>query len=158
MRTGYVRFLRGLLVLFGAGLAAFAVFLLPYFAELAAQHYTELSYLKIPILIFAYVSAVPFYIALHEGVQICGSILDSEPFSQRNRTAFRRAGICALTVSVWYFAGTLTMLGLGAQRPIIYAVGALVTCCALIFALLCAVLDQLLARAIELREENELTV
>ncbi len=54
MRTGYVRFLRGLLILFGAGLAAFAVFLLPYFAELAAQHYTELSYLKIPILIFAY--------------------------------------------------------------------------------------------------------
>ncbi len=39
MRTGYVRFLRGLLILFGAGLAAFAVFLLPYFAELAAQHY-----------------------------------------------------------------------------------------------------------------------
>ncbi len=38
MRTGYVRFLRGLLILFGAGLAAFAVFLLPYFAELAAQH------------------------------------------------------------------------------------------------------------------------
>lgn len=158
MHTRYVRFLRAVLVLFGAGLAAFAVFLLPHFAELAARHYTELAYLKIPIMVFAYLSAVPFYVALHEGVQICGSILDSEPFSVRNRTAFRRAGICALTVSVWYLAGTLTMLGLGAERPIIYVVGALVTCCALIFSLLCAVLDQLLARAIELREENELTV
>ena len=155
MHTRYVRFLRAVLVLFGAGLAAFAVFLLPHFAELAARHYTELSYLKIPILIFVYLSAVPFYVALHEGVQICGSILDSEPFSVRNRTAFRRAGICALAVSVWYLTG---MLGLGVERPIIYVVGVLVTCCALIFSLLCAVLDQLLARAIELREENELTV
>lgn len=158
MRTQYVRFLKALLILFGAGLAAFAVFLLPYFADLAANHYTELSDLKVPIMVFAYLSAVPFYIALHEGVQICGSILESEPFSVRNRIAFRRAGICALIVSLWYAVGTLVMLGLHVERPIIYVVGVLVACCALIFALLCAVLDQLLARAIELREENELTV
>lgn len=158
MHTQYVRFLRALLILFGVGLAGFAVFLLPYFANLAANHYTELAYLKIPIMVFAYLSAVPFYIALHEGVQICGSILDSEPFSGHNRIAFRRAGICAMTVSLWYLAGTLVMLGLQVERPIVYVVGILVACCAMIFALLCAVLDQLLARAIELREENELTV
>ncbi len=158
MHTQYVRFLKSVLILFGVGLAAFAVFLLPYFAELAARHYAELAYLKIPILIFVYCSAVPFYVALHEGVGICGSILNDEPFSERNRTAFKRAGFCALTVSVMYAAGTLLMVALQVERPIIYVVGVLVTCCALIFALLCAVLNQLLARAIELREENELTV
>ena len=40
----------------------------------------------------------------------------------------------------------------------IYIVGVLSGVCALIFTLLCAVLDQLLAKAIEIREENDLTV
>lgn len=158
MHTRYVQFLKAILILFGVGLALFAVFLLPVFAEHAAKHYTELAYLKLPIMIFVYCSAVPFYAALHQGVRICDSILKTDPFSRENQRAFSRAGGCALLVSVMYAAGTVVMALLQVQRPIIYVVGILIACCALIFALLCAVLNQLLARAIELREENELTV
>ncbi len=158
MHTRYVQFLKAVLILFGVGLALFAVLLLPVFAEHAAKHYPELGYLKLPILIFVYCSAVPFYIALHQGVRICSSILKTDPFSYENQKAFSRAGFCALFVSGMYAIGTGVMAILQVQRPIVYVVGILIACCALIFALLCAVLNQLLARAIELREENELTV
>lgn len=158
MRTRYVQFLKAVLVLFGVGLALFAVFLLPVFAERAARYYAELAYLKLPILIFVYCTAVPFYAALHQGVRICDSILKTDPFSRENQKAFSRAGFCALFASIMYAVGTAVMAALQVQRPIVYAVGILIACCAMIVALLCAVLNQLLARAIELREENELTV
>lgn len=158
MRKNYVIFLKAVLILFGVGLLAFAVFLLPKFAEMAADYYTELRYLKLPGLIFVYCSAVPFYVALFQGVRICDSILQSDPFSRKNRKAFSIAGICALVVTLMYYAGTVTLVFLQVEHLIIYIVGVLIGSCALIFALLCAVLDQLLAKAIEIREENDLTV
>jgi len=57
-----------------------------------------------------------------------------------------------------YYCGTLALVFLQVDRLIIYIVGVLIGSCALIFTLLCAVLDQLLAKAIEIREENDLTV
>ena len=158
MRKNYVLFLKAVLILFGVGLLAFAVFLLPKFAEMAANYYTELRYLKIPGLIFVYCTAVPFYIALFRGVRICDTILQSDPFSRKNRKAFTIAGVCALIVALMYYGGTLALVFLQVDRLIIYIVGVLIGSCALIFTLLCAVLDQLLAKAIEIREENDLTV
>lgn len=142
----------------GVGLLAFAIFYLPYFANLAANYYKELAFLKTPVMIFVYISAIPFYIALFQGYKICGTIIKSNPFSKENVKSFRIASISALSVSVLYFAGTGVFALVKVDRPIMYIIFILIGACALVFTLLCEVLSQLLKKAIEISEENELTV
>lgn len=157
-KNNYVKFLRAVLVILGVGILGFAVFYLPYFAELAAAYYEDLAFLKTPILIFVYISAVPFYIALFQGYKICNTIVNNNPFSTGNLKSFKIASFSALAVSVMYFAGTGVFAILKVERPILYIVFVLIGVCALVFTLLCEVLNQLLSKAIELREENDLTV
>lgn len=157
-KNNYVKFLRAVLLILGVGILVFAIVYLPYFAELAAGYYKELSYLKTPLLIFVYMSAVPFYIALFQGYKICSTIVNNNPFSKENVKSFRIASFSALTVSIMYFTGTGAFVFLKVDRPILYIVFTLIGACALVVTLLCEVLSQLLKKAIEISEENELTV
>lgn len=158
MKKQFDKILMYTLIGFGGLVFLFGVLLLPQFANQAAIHYPELAHLKIPALVVVYLTLGAFYVVLAEGVKICKRIVQDDPFSEGNLKSFKISAISAGAVAAVYALGIVAMAILSVGPFVMYIVCTVISLCALVVSLLCAVLNELLKKAIALRIENELTV
>ncbi|NEU31970.1 DUF2975 domain-containing protein [bacterium LRH843] len=137
---------------------ALCIFWLPWRADVLANMYPEFAYLQYPLLIGLYLTAIPFYYALYQALRMLKIIDQNHAFSNLSVGALRSIKYCALIISVMYVLGFATLSSLNASNPGILLIGLIIAFTSCVIAVFSAVLQKLLAYAIDLKSENDLTV
>jgi hypothetical protein len=107
-----------------------------------------------------YASAIPFYIALYQALQLLSYIDKSKAFSELSVRALKNIKNCAITISVLYALG-MPLFCLVADKddaPGIIVIGMVMIFASMVIAVFAAVLQKLLKEAIDIKSENDLTV
>ena len=157
-KRGSTIFLRTTIFLMGIAVATLCIFLFPWLANVGSikPEFADLRY----VLIGAYITTIPFFIALYQALKLLGFIDKNTAFSGLSVKALTNIKYCALTISAIY-TGTLPFLFSLADAddaPGLVAIGLIIIFASLIIATFAAVLQKLLQSAIDIKSENDLTV
>lgn len=152
------RVLRVLLVLLVVLLAPAMLVLYEVGAE-TAREFPEFAHLHLPAFATAVVTAIPFLAAVGVVFRLLRVADDGEAFSPRTVTLLRRLAV-HLTVTAAYLTAWFVGLGIAAgQTHPSLVLGWLGAEVVLVFLVMLALLlGRLFAAAVELRQDNELTV
>ena len=135
-----------------------AVFWLPGTAALFAEDAPEYAYLQYPLLIAIYVTMIPFLCAITEGLRLSRRVAKNEAFSGESVLHLKRIKMCAFVISLLYLIGGLVLSQLVDLAPGIALLGIIIMLASLMIGLISGILEELLRRALEIKEENDLTV
>ncbi len=72
---------------------------LPWIANEAADQYREFAYLKYPVLIGIYVTAIAYFGALYQALRLLSYIDKNKAFSELSVKALKKIKYCAITIS-----------------------------------------------------------
>lgn len=147
-------FLRCAIILMGLAVMALCVLVLPQ--DLMAPG--GLGYR--PIIWGMYVTAIPFFIALYQGLKLLHYIDKNNAFSKASIKALAIIKYCALSIGVLYTAG-MPYIYAAAQEddaPGVIVIGLVFAGTSLVIAVFSALLQKLLQNAITMKSENDLTV
>lgn len=113
-----------------------------------------------PILLGMYVSAIPFFVALHQTLKLLNYIDRNKAFSSVSVMALKYIKYCAVTISALYAAG-MPYIYLVAEKddaPGVIVIGLVIGGASFVIATFAAVLQKLLQNAADIKSENDLTV
>lgn len=158
MNSKTTTILKWVVLLFAAVVFVLSVTYLPSVANSMAEQYPQYSQTKIPLMIYLYISSIGFYYAIVMAVKICNNINKNILFDNANLKAFFNTSMVALAELVYYAVGLVAALCFDLCHQYVVIFFAVVVFCALVLYLLCAVVCQMLKKAIAIREENDLTV
>ncbi|MDD4760668.1 MAG: DUF2975 domain-containing protein [Bacteroidaceae bacterium] len=130
----------------------------PFLGSETVFIYPELGYMYWPCLIFVWVTAVPFYVALYKGWLICEEISNDNSFCQENAQRLKEISKLALFECILYLAAMIILLVLNLLHPSILLMTLFVIFVGISIAVVCAALSHLVEKASELKEENDLTI
>ena len=147
-------------VMLGIPVAALSVLLLPWIARDAAQSSIRMAYVIYGILILMYISVVPFFAALYQGFRLLGYIDSNKAFSELSLKSIQKIRSCAAAISIIYlFAMPLFYIVAEIDdAPGVILVGMIFVFAPLSVAVFAAILKKLLKNAIDLKNDNELTI
>ena len=151
-------FLKIAVILIGIPVLALCIFVLPWIANEAADHYPRLVYF--PILIGMYITAVPFYFALYQAFKLLSYIDKNKAFSELSVRTLKNIKYCAAIIGSIYGA-CMPLFYLIAEKddaPGIIIIGLAFTFAPIVIAVFAAVLQKLLKNAIDIKSENDLTI
>ena len=154
MKQGSTLFLKGVIFIIALAVLALCVFVLP----VGLMNENVGGYL--PIIIGMYITTLPFFVAIYHGYKLLSLIDQNKAFSELSVNALNIIKYCAIAITVLYGIGMPQILAV-AQRddaPGVVLIGLVFTFASAVVATIAAVLQKLLANAIELKSENELTV
>lgn len=151
-------FLKSAVVLMGVPILVLSIFGLTWLIDNPAN--PEYGHILYPILIGMYASTIPFFIALYQAFRILTYIDKKEAFSEFSVKALRRIKFCAMTISALYvlmlpFVFLLAELD---DAPGLILFGSVPVFASMVIAVFAAVLQKLLKNAIEIKNDNELTI
>ncbi len=153
-------FLKLAVILMGFPVLALCIFLVPELGNIAAKLLPEFAYIKYPVFIAFYASAIPFYFALYQAINLLSYIDKNEAFSELSVKALRKIKYCAVTITSLHVL-VLPLFYLFAEKddaPGVIFVGLVVPFASMVVAVFAAVLQKLLKNAIDIKSENDLTV
>jgi hypothetical protein len=112
------------------------------------------------IVIGLYITAVPFFVALWQTFKLLSYIDKNTAFSELSVQALKNIKYCATSVSAVYvlFVPLLFPIADADDAPGLIIFGMIIACAPISVAFFAAVLQKLLASAIEIKSENDLTV
>jgi len=153
-------FLKGAICVIGLGVLAFCIFAIPAISSGVGVEWPRLAYLKYPILILGYLSAVPFFFALHQALKLLSYIDKKTAFSDSSVRALKYIKYCGIVMSILYLASLpiIFQIADADDAPGLVVIGMLMTAAPIVVAVFAAVLQKLLQNAIDIKSENELTV
>lgn len=102
-----------------------------------------------PSLILLYVSGIPAIILVYQFIKLFKSLKEDNPFIQNNVKALTIASICSLIIAIEYIVGMFIILS-------VFAI--IITGVFAIAWLGLYILSELLKKAIDYKEENDLTI
>ncbi|MBP9771700.1 MAG: DUF2975 domain-containing protein [Candidatus Pacebacteria bacterium] len=153
MKQGSTFFLKSIIYLIGLAVLGLCVILL-------GVSVSGNGGLYLPVLINMLITAVPFFIALYQGLLLLTYIEKDTAFSDLSVQAIRNIKHCAFTISVLYAIG-MPFLIYAADKddaPGAIIIGLVCIFAPLITSVFAAVLEKLLRNALALKSENDLTV
>ncbi|KGI86720.1 MULTISPECIES: DUF2975 domain-containing protein [unclassified Exiguobacterium] len=153
-------FLRLAVFVLAVPIVAACLFLLPYIWREAVESGSWIEDSIRPIVIGMYVSAIPFFLALFQAFMLLRLIDRDEGFSYRAVQSLRMIKYCALAITAVYI-GTLPFFYWFAERddaPGFLLIGLVFVFAAFVVAVFAELLQKLLKRAIDMKQENDLTV
>ncbi|MFS0780589.1 DUF2975 domain-containing protein [Bacillus sp. 1P06AnD] len=153
-------FLKVTVILMGIPVLALCIFLVPKIADYAAVLVPDSSFIKYLVILFFYVTAIPFYFALYQTFKLLCYIDKNKAFSEISVRHLKQIKNCAITISILYVAG-LPLFYLIADRddaPGVILIGLVIIFASMVIAVFAAVLQKLLKEAIDIKSENDLTV
>ncbi|HHX24313.1 MAG TPA: DUF2975 domain-containing protein [Thermoanaerobacterales bacterium] len=120
-------------------------------------HYAHIIY---PVIIGMYVSSIPFYIALYNAFKLLVYIDKNIAFSELSVTALKNIKYCAISISILYtvIMPFVYLLAKKEDAPGLIIIAMIPLFASMVIAVFAAVLEKLLKNAIDLKEENDLTV
>lgn len=161
---GSTLFLRTAVILLGIPVLALCIYLLPDIFRLAFEQFqtggTTLASIVLGLLSIMYVSAAPFYFALYQALKLLKYIDKEEAFSEKSLVALNKIKFCALIISLLYMVA-LPFIYIIAQwddAPGLIVIGLVIVGASLVISVFAALLQRLLQKAIEIKNENDLTV
>ncbi|GGM41170.1 membrane protein [Paraliobacillus quinghaiensis] len=163
MNRGSTVFLKIAIFLIGIPVLGLCVLLLPKIAMEAieqAQDGAMLAYVVFGLLIIMYGSAIPFYVALYQGLLLLSYIDKNQAFSELSVNALRKIKNSAKLIFGLYVVA-LPLIFIIAEwddAPGLVLLGMVIAGSSLIVAVFVAVLQRLLQQAIKIKSENDLTV
>ena len=113
-----------------------------------------------PLIIYGYIAAIPFFVALYQAFKLLGYVDTNDVFSQLAVNALRNIKFCALIISGFIVLGILyiRIFANGDDPAGPTAVGLLTTVAAIGIAAAAAIFERLLQTAVDLKSEHDLTV
>ncbi|PHV70259.1 hypothetical protein CS063_11360 [Sporanaerobium hydrogeniformans] len=139
------------LVMIGLILMSVALVTLPWLMDLlfrGSTFYEVVSHKK--VLLLLYMTGIPAWLILWMTKNLTHNIINREPFSESSCRSLKGISLCALMIFVCYlFASIFVYATLGI---VVITIGSFVV------ALIAAILYRLVGLAIEIKEENELTI
>lgn len=153
-------FLKLSVIVLALPILAACIFLLPFLWRDATESGGWIANSMRPILVGMYVAAVPYFMALFQTFTLLGLIDRNEAFSYRSVKVLRMIKYCALTITVIYMA-LLPFFYWFAERddsPGFLVLGFVFVFAAFVIAVFAELLQKLLKRAIDMKQEIDLTV
>ncbi len=154
MKKGSTLFLKAIIVLIGLAVLALCIFVLP------AGIMSDQTGAYRPILIGMYFPAIPFFIALYNGMKLLRNIETNNVFSHASVTALKHIQYCGFIISSFY-ALSMPYIFIVAERddaPGVALIGFIFIFGALAVATAAVVFQQQLQKIIDIKSENDLTV
>ena len=159
MKATSTLFLQAVIVLIGIG--ALAVLLWEPHIEGRNAHATLYQiYFNDPFLAYAYVAAIPFFVALYQAFKVLGYARGNRAFSQAAVKALRTIRQCALTVAGFIVGGEAYLFVVQRSKDDIaggVAVGLVLIFLSVVTAAVAAVLEGLLQSAVDMKSGNDQT-
>ncbi|MGZ0084235.1 DUF2975 domain-containing protein [Caldibacillus thermoamylovorans] len=153
-------FLKVALVLIGLPVLALCLFLVPVLAKVAVKLVPAFPWIKYFVYLVFEASALPFYFALYQAFRLLVYIDRNDAFSEASVKALKTIKHCAVAISGLHLL-VLPLFYLFAEKddaPGVIFVGLLVPFASLVIAVFAAVLQKLLQQAVDIKQENELTI
>lgn len=161
-KKGSTIFLKSVIMLLGIPVLALGLFWLPGIASRDAAAHPESSYLSYLFLLYVYALCIPYYTALYQAYRLLMNIDQHKAFSKSSVRTLRAIKNCALTIVAGLVLGiaSIMIMFTGGKEDItgiitLTLISIFVTSTIATFA---AVLHRLLQKAIDLQNENQLTV
>ncbi|WP_029192571.1 DUF2975 domain-containing protein [Paenibacillus harenae] len=153
-------FLKFVVVLMGLPVLALCVFALPEIAEFFAELNPKLDFLQYPFLIGLYVTAIVFFVALYQTLKLLSYIDKNQSFSELSVKSLKNIKNCAIAIGALYvaFMPLIYLMAEVDDAPGIILIGMAIIFGCMVIAVFAAVLQKLLKNAIDIKEENDLTV
>lgn len=153
-------FLKIVVFLIGLPVLALCIFIVPEFGKLAEVLYPDKIYIKVLVLTYLYLSAVPYYFALYQAFKLLGFIDKNIAFSEHSVVALRKIRNSALSISVVHTLGLplVYMLAEKDDAPGLILIALIIIFASLVISVFAAVLQKLLIEVIDIKNENDLTV
>ncbi|MFC7365425.1 MULTISPECIES: DUF2975 domain-containing protein [Bhargavaea] len=163
MKKGSTLLLRLAVIVMGIPVLLIAVLILPKIVLEAMGYIGEgmqLPSIVLGLMAIMYISAIPFYMALYQALKLLGYIDRNEAFSELSVTSLKIIRNCAVTISALYVAALplIFMIAEWDDAPGLALIGLVIVGASLVIAVFAAVLQRLLKQAIDIKQENELTV
>lgn len=158
LKRSSTAFLQGVIVLIGIGALTFLLWE-PHL-EGRNSHSTVFEvYFKDPFLAYAYIASVPFFVALYQGFKVLGYAGRNQIFSQAAVNALRMAKYCAIALIGFVAVGEVFILMNDSDdRAGGVAMGILMAFGSIVIATAAATFEQVLQKAVDLKQESDLTV
>lgn len=146
--------------LLGVPILALCIFFVPELANFAAQLLPDFAFVKYAIYIIFYGSAIPFYFALYQTINLLRYIDKNRAFSDLSVKALKNIKYCAITISILHMLiwPLYFIFAEVDDAPGVIFVGLVVPFASIVIAVFAAVLQKLLQEAITIKSENDLTV
>lgn len=156
MNKGSTLFLRGVLLVIALAALAICVIALPRLIISEFKGDFDFGWLFVGM----YVTAVPFFFALHQSWKLLGLIDRNMAFSEESVSAFRKIKYCGLSISGLFVLGMPYIFYLADMddAPGLAAFGLVIIFASFVIATFAAVLQKLIQSAVDLKSENDLTV
>ena len=160
MKQASTLFLKITLIVVGGSTLAFCIFAIPSISKGVGTEWPDLAYLKYPILIGGYLTAISFFIALYQAFKLLTYIDKNTAFSEASVKALKYIKYCGIAMSVLYLAGMpiLIQIADADDAPGAVGFGMLFAVAPLVVSVFAAVLQKLLQNAIDIKSENDLIV
>lgn len=153
--TGFLK----LSVLFiGVIILLLCIFWLPWEARRTTEMFPEFAYLKYPVLLGLYITAIPFFIALYQFLKLLIYVEENSAFSELAVTSLKKIKYCANIITVLYIIGFFFLIFQNALHPGIALIAFAIIFTAIIISLFSAVLQAILKNALDIKSENDLTI
>ncbi len=153
-------FLKTIVFLIGIPVLAICIFGLPLIANDAAESSSKMAYVLYGILAIMYVSVIPFFVALYQAFKLLNYIDTNKAFSKLSVKALKNIKNCATTISIMYLVG-LPLFYLAGEiddAPGVILIGMVFIFAPMVVAVFAAVLQKLLKNAIDIKNDNDLTI
>ncbi|WP_100012988.1 DUF2975 domain-containing protein [Lentibacillus sediminis] len=156
-------FLKIIIIIIGIPVLALCLFVLPQIVNEAvgqAANGAALGYIVLGILIVMYIAAIPFYLALYQTLKLLSYIEKNQAFSQASVIALKKIKNYAKILSGLYIV-ILPLVSIVAEwddAPGLLLIGMVISGASFVIAVFASVLQRLLQQAIDIKEENDLTV
>ncbi len=113
-----------------------------------------------PILVGMYGPAIPFFIALYQGLKLLGFIDKNTAFSQVSVKALKTIKYCGIAISAMYAVGMpyIVMVADKDDAPGVVLIGLIIISASIVIAVFAAVLQKLIQNGLDIKSENDLTV
>lgn len=158
MKRGKIHFLKVSIWIVGIVVLAMLIFWLPWLAREAGEMHPEYAYLRFPVLIGLYMTAIPFYFALYQALKLIHYIEREHAFSELAVRSLGHIKSSAMAIVILYVLGIGLLVLLGALHPGIAIIGVVIMFATLVISFFTDVLQELLRAALVCKSENDLTV
>jgi hypothetical protein len=159
MKRSSIVILQAAVVVFGLGVLAFM--LGEPHLEGRNAHATPFEvYFKDPLLAYAYLASIPFFVALYHAFKVLGYAAHNQIFSPAAVHSLRTIKYCAIAMIGFALFSFLFMFFTddGEDRPPGVALRLLVVMPSVLVAAAAATFERILQNAVELKSEHDLTV
>ncbi|EMR07233.1 hypothetical protein C772_00878 [Bhargavaea cecembensis DSE10] len=163
LKKGSTLLLKLTVIVMGIPVLLIAVLILPKIVLEAMGFIGEgmqLPWIVLSLMAIMYISAIPFYMALYQALKLLGYIDRNEAFSELSVGSLKKIRNCAFTISGLYAVALpfIFMIAEWDDAPGLALIGLVIVGASLVIAVFAAVLQRLLKQAIDIKQENDLTV